>query len=210
MEKCVIVGAAPDVYWDNRWIPDYVLCADGGYEAARRLGFKVDALIGDGDSGDMRGGDGVDILKLPIVKDCTDLHACAEAAVLRGARDVILLGATGGRLDHFLGNMGLLYYFAEHDINATIMDKDNEIFSYKKPCVLKPPHRYRFFSIIPLDSEISGVTLEGARYPLYNETLFRCETRGISNEPLSPERETVIHIAKGSAMIILSERLISQ
>ena len=54
--RCVIIGSAPVDEAERRFIgtqvspEDFLVCADGGYETARRLGLKPDLLIGDLDS----------------------------------------------------------------------------------------------------------------------------------------------------------------
>ena len=54
--RCVIIGSAPVDEAERRFIgtqvspEDFLVCADGGYETARRLGLKPGLLIGDLDS----------------------------------------------------------------------------------------------------------------------------------------------------------------
>ena len=55
-KRCVIIGSAPVDELERHFIgkqvfpEDFLVCADGGYETARRLELKPDLLIGDLDS----------------------------------------------------------------------------------------------------------------------------------------------------------------
>ena len=194
MKRCIIVGASPEAFWDNRWAPDRVICADGGMDKALLLGLKPDVVIGDGDSG------GVADISLPAEKEMTDMEACVDYALREGFEQIALLGASGGRLDHFLGNIGLL---DRADGKAFLLDSSHEI--YLAPVTVSPPHRYRYFSVVPLDGTVTGVDIAGAKYPLDNATLHRTATVGVSNEPLNGASFTV-SVKSGRALLILSEK----
>jgi thiamine pyrophosphokinase len=198
MKSCVIIGASPEVYWDHRWRPKLVFCADGGYRHAVRFGLTPDIVFGDNDSGDYS-----DIL-LPAEKNMTDMEACINHALATGCDEIALLGATGGRMDHFLGNIGLLDRACG---KAFMLDENHEIRAVGQlPYTVFPPHRYRYFSVIPLDGTIKGVTITGAKYPLENATLLRAATVGVSNEPVKGKSFTV-SVKSGSALIVLSEKI---
>jgi thiamine pyrophosphokinase len=194
--RCVIIGAAPEAHWDNRWPPDLVVCADGGCHHALRLGLIPGTIIGDGDSGGSA--------TLPAEKDMTDMEACLVHALQSGADEIALLGATGGRLDHFLGNIGLLERAGG---KAFMLDAGHEIRAIgNRPYTIGPPHRCRYFSVIPLDEAVKGVTITGAKYPLQDADLYRNATVGVSNEPLEGQPFTVT-VKSGRALLVLSEKL---
>ena len=80
---------------------------------ARALGLRVDLVVGDLDSVDAADleaavADGTEVERHPTAKDATDLELALDAAVARGATRVLVVGAHGGRLDHFLANVLLL------------------------------------------------------------------------------------------------------
>jgi thiamine pyrophosphokinase len=197
MKRCVIVGASPDTYWDARWTPKLVLCADGGVRHISRLGLKLDIVIGDMDSSAF-----ADIV-LPAEKNITDMEACIDHALSFGCGEIALLGVTGGRLDHFLGNIGLL---EKAGGKAFILDSSHEIRLLTGKLTIEPPHRYRYFSVVPLDKTAEGVYISGAKYPLDNATLYRSATKGVSNEPVSGKSFSVL-VKNGSALLILSDKL---
>ncbi len=103
--RCVILGAAPisDVNaLRSLLLPDDdFVAADGGWRWAQSLGVLPKALIADFDS--MPPCDlpaEVELVRLPIKKDMTDLAAAADWAMAAGYRNFLFLGCTGGRLDH--------------------------------------------------------------------------------------------------------------
>ena len=63
----------------------------------------------------------------PTEKDKTDLELAIDWTISQRAKEIIILGATGGRLDHFLMNVQLLQKGLEKNINITIVDKGNRI-----------------------------------------------------------------------------------
>ena len=93
---------------------DYIIAADRGLAFARRYGIRPDLIVGDFDSvsreiieGYRREG------KVPIrtynpVKDDTDTQIALEKALEAGSSRIWILGGTGTRLDHVLGNICIL------------------------------------------------------------------------------------------------------
>lgn len=197
MRMTVIVGASSDVHWDHRWTPDLVVCADGGLNSALALGLKPNVVIGDNDSG------GIADVLLPVEKNMTDMEACLDYVLSRQPDEIALLGATGGRIDHFMGNLGLL---ERAKGCAFLLDASHEIRLLTGSLTVPPPHLYRYFSVVPLDETVTGVDITGAKYPLTDATLHRDATLGISNEPLPGETFTV-YVKSGKALLILSEKI---
>ena len=166
-----------------RWIPSgsYVIAADSGLDHAHRLGFNADLLVGDLDSvspvaADRHGGD---LYRHPEDKDRTDLELAMEAAV--GVGDpVMVVGGHGGRLDHLLSNAQLL---ADHGWSAVrvawLAGEDlawvvrHQVSLHGRPGDL--------VSLVPLGGHAIGVTTEGLRWALRDDTLAAGGTRGVSN-----------------------------
>ena len=74
------------------------------------LGLNPDVLIGDLDSASesevekVRPAQG-QVIQYPVHKDETDLELAVLAAIQRGYREILILGALGGRLDMTLANI---------------------------------------------------------------------------------------------------------
>ena len=92
-----------------------VIAVDGGLEAAKELGIIPDVIVGDFDT--VR----PEILsyyrKMEHIiwevhqpeKDDTDTELAIKRALAMNCSHITLLGATGGRLDHMVGNIHLLF-----------------------------------------------------------------------------------------------------
>lgn len=123
----------------------------------------------------------------PAEKDMTDLEIAIDWAIAQNANEVIILGATGGRLDHFLMNVQLLQKGLKNNINMVLLDKGNRI-------TLKDPgeytiqkNSYKYVSFLPLTTEVTGITLIGFRYPLIQTKLQLGSSLCISNEIVDEE-----------------------
>jgi thiamine pyrophosphokinase len=92
---------------------DVVIAVDGGAELCASAGVMPDLAVGDFDSaapgtlGALRDA-GVEVVTFPAEKDATDLELALATARSRGATEVLIAGAVGGRLDHMLAVVGAL------------------------------------------------------------------------------------------------------
>ncbi|MGE4548565.1 MAG: thiamine diphosphokinase, partial [Intestinibacillus sp.] len=160
-----------------------VICADGGQRHARAMGLRPDLVIGDFDSGEVPE-NAAEVLRLRPEKDDTDTQSCMREAFARGCTEVTLVCATGGRLDHLLANLSLLEEARDCGRRCTVLDRQNMVFLHDGGCRhFKMPPYYQYFSVIPLDEKLEGVTIRGAKYPLERATVLRKRMVSISNEP---------------------------
>lgn len=189
--------------------PGAVIAADAGAQALLRAGIEPDLAVGDFDT---TGRDFVDELVrrqvatevLPPEKAETDLHFALKKAVQLQPDEVWILGALGGqRFDHMLANIMLLEWLAERGIRGTLLHRHNHIHMLVGPGEMALKDRgFQYLSLIPLSSEVRGVKTEGLKYPLYGETLYRLESRGISNE--WSEHGAKVSIAEGKLLLVES------
>lgn len=162
---------------------DYLICADGGQTIARKLGLLPDCVVGDFDSTDTEERFSCLYLTYPAEKDLSDSEAALLHAVDQDCDEIVLLGGLGGRLDHTLGNLALLCKFAAPGREITFLDARNRVtFLQGGTLTLEADPRYRYFGLIPVDAEASGITVRGAKYELTEARLMRAGTHGISNE----------------------------
>lgn len=205
MKSCVIIGAAPceKLSFIDREILDnsFVIAADGGYATAMRENVSVDAFIGDFDSNNITP-DCADVSVLPCEKDYTDVHTAVNRALEDGFEEIYLIGCSNGRADHYFANVALLELIAKNGASGILCDEHNTIrfisdgkFTFEKAA--------KYFSILPLDEKISGVTLKGLKYLLNDASIYRDNPIGISNEWVEDEAE--IEIKKGRALLIFSK-----
>ncbi len=88
---------------------DFSIAADRGLEAFDAAGMEPDMLIGDMDSVSpqvlARYESRLSADRLNCIKDDTDGEYALNLALEKGATEITLLGALGGRLDHALANL---------------------------------------------------------------------------------------------------------
>ena len=156
-----------------------VLAADSGYSSAKKLNITPDIILGDFDSLKERISTSAEIIKVPAEKDETDTMLACNIAIERGADELLILGGTGGRADHFLANVFFLEALAEKGIKATLTDGENTLYIVKDETV-KVKNSGGYFSVFALDS--CGVSLTGCKYPLVNYALNRTNPFAVSNE----------------------------
>lgn len=87
----------------------YVVCCDGAADAYIERGGVPDAIVGDGDSVSGRTKEMfADRLYLSGEQESNDLTKAFMFCLERGYDDITILGATGRREDHTIGNISLL------------------------------------------------------------------------------------------------------
>ena len=89
---------------------DMLIAADAGLENARKLGLAPQAAIGDFDSCVQPSDFGGELLVYPKRKDSTDAMLAVQYCLKAGIKDIVLMGALGGRLDHTFANLQLLAF----------------------------------------------------------------------------------------------------
>lgn len=187
MSRCVILsaGPAPDVsaLRDLLRVDDHFIAADGGWRLAQRLGVEPELLIADFDSLDRETmANPVPFLNLPTHKDVTDTQAAVDAAYDRGYRDFLLLGCTGGRLDHQHAALITAVNLARRGCRVVLADGRNRIAVYiSSPGELPPVPGYKV-SFFAFGEPVKGLTLKNVAYPLTDYTLTPYDPLCVSNE----------------------------
>lgn len=154
---------------------DYIICADGGYDHAVRLGVEPDILIGDFDSVSELPKN-TEKIKYPVRKDFTDGEIAVKYAAEHGFDEVLMLGMTGDRADHTITDILLLTQCK----SGCVMDDNNEIYLLRGSVTVYG-NIGDTVSIVPVGGDVCGVTTQNLEYPLDNETLYFGESRGVSN-----------------------------
>jgi thiamine pyrophosphokinase len=168
-----------------------VVTANGGAERALAAGLAVDLAIGDFDSIAPETltaleHAGVRIERHPTAKDKTDLELALDAALAAGARKIVVVGGSTGRLDHLLGGLLLLATdaYAAAEIDALIGPASVHVVRRARTLAGTPGET---ISLLPVGGPAKGVRTTGLRYPLRGETLAAGTSRGISNAFASAE-----------------------
>lgn len=180
-ERCVIFCASPEFYPAAMRPDDYVIACDGGYAHAVQSGVRPDLVVGDFDSYDGDIDPALKVVCVPCEKDDTDTMLAIKIALDAGYRDFMLLGATGGRLDHMLSNVSAGVYIAKHGGSCVICDRYN-VMHVIKDCKLELRGlKGQTISVLSYTDESRGVTLTGMKYPLKDGTLTNEFPIGQSN-----------------------------
>lgn len=147
-----------------------IICADGGADAAKRLKIRPDIIIGDFDSVTDETLNYYKNVKKIIEKNqnSTDLEKAINYCVRKKIKDVVIIGASGKRTDHTIGNLGCFKKFKKY-INIRMYDANGELIGVKKVIRLNTK-KGEIISLIPLN-RCSGVTTKNLKYKLNNESL---------------------------------------
>ena len=162
---------------------DYIVCCDGAADKLlQHTGKTPDAIVGDCDSisteSKARFADRIHCISEQETNDLTKaVHFCVE----KGYKDIVILGATGKREDHTLGNISLLAEYIDMGINIC-MATDYGIFAaIKKTTVFES---YKGQQISVFDIGHTPTTFHGLKYPVENRTLDNW-WQGTLNEALA-------------------------
>ena len=177
-----------------------VIAADRGLEALDKAGIKPDVIMGDFDSVDADVLDKYrsdELIRFDSVKDFTDGEAAVDMAVKSSSPEskVIILGGTGGRMDHALANLSLMKKFCDEGISAEMLDTGNRIRVFKGPETIeftRDEEAYKYISLIPLGDRVSGVNIKGFKYDADGITLIQGSSLGVSNELISDNGSVIV------------------
>ena len=215
MKSCVIIsGGRLDVQFAFGFIkrerPDIIIAADKGLAFCEETGLVPTCIVGDFDTlGEALlpkyEAMGVPVRKYNPVKDATDTEIAVKLGMELGAEKMTILGASeGNRLDHLFGNVLTMMAPAQAGVDCCMLDAHNRIRILTKPLEIKKEEQYgKYISLIPLTTDVHGVTLTGFKYPLWDYR-FSVETTGslgISNELA----ETVGKIDFRSGILLMLE-----
>jgi thiamine pyrophosphokinase len=92
----------------------YVVCCDGAANEYVRRGFIPDAIVGDGDSiSEETKIRFANIIHKDADQETNDQTKAVEFCISQGKKSIFIVGATGKREDHTLGNISLLMEYAK-------------------------------------------------------------------------------------------------
>ena len=205
MKKCIILanGQTPSKKIFNILAKtgyNTLICADGGANAAAKLGLIPDHIIGDLDSINPvvydYFYDKCEIIQIKRQND-TDVEKCLKFAIKNKFDDAILLGSTGDRLDHSFCNIGIVIKYFDR-INVKIIHKKSLLSAYTGIVTLKTV-RNETVSIYGIDSK-TRITSTGLKYRLKNISLPFGKKESTSNIAL--QNEINLKIKNGVVLVI--------
>ena len=239
---CLIVGGGE---LDHAWAREYAaalphamtIACDAGisffYENGKRC---PDLFIGDNDSADpemiAHYADKEQTLKteLPVHKDWTDSEKALMTALEAGCDPIHLIGMTGGRLDHTIGNLQMLRRAALSGVHAYLADPHSRALMVSAPADVQPedgqpedgqpedgrPEEVQtgrqitlnrekaygsYFSLFAVGGPVTGLSVTGAEYPLDRAVLPGDSSLGVSNQFADDE----VHISFDTGHLLIVE-----
>lgn len=135
-----------------------------------------------------------ELSRAPSEKDQSDTELGLEKAMAYQPDHVLLAGVTGGRLDHYMSALHIMFKY-QQKFPATgfvLLNNQNRIrFLNPGTHAVDKDERYRYISFYPFSEEVEGLTLSGFKYPVTNEAIPFGTTRFVSNELLGQGSVTI-------------------
>lgn len=172
-------------------------CCDGAYKwACGRI--KIDKNIGDFDSLSVIPDPMPDEV-YPSEKNYTDGEIALIELLDRGVDEIEIYGAGGGRADHFLGNLHLMYRAHKSGVKCKTILNDGVVLIGEGEIKLNGV-KGKTVSVLPFGGDLHIMSSKGLKYE-YPPVLHYGECRGISNVVLSLNAELYV---KGIALIFIN------
>lgn len=114
----------------------------------------------------------IEIREYNPVKDATDTQIAVELALSLGSDHVTILGGTGTRLDHVLGNIQSLYLALEKGVDCEILDEHKSHPSESRGNTRDQKGRtiWKICILIPFTTDVRGYA-GGTKYPVQDSIL---------------------------------------
>lgn len=177
------------------------IAADAGMAHAETLKLEVELWVGDFDSASpelMARHGHVEREVYPRAKDASDSELAVDAALRRGAGNLVLVGGFGGQSDHALSHVMLAVKLVREGLAAMVTSGYEEAY----PLI---PGRHSLdlpagsrVSVIAL-SDLGALSLSGVQWPLDRRHVPFGSTLTLSNMVLGP---VVVTLESGHGVII--------
>lgn len=190
----MLAGSKPSIISSGNWCG-----VDGGAKYLIDNNIIPLVVYGDLDSFNYNNKNKI-VFKKKYSQDLTDFEFSLENIIkdFSNIKNINVYGATGNRIDHFLGNIMLLKKFK--DININIIDDNNYIFLSKLGInVILYKSEYKYISFIPTE-ENTTITIKNAKYNVNNYLLTTNRPNATSNEFLINEN-IIINVDKECLVI---------
>lgn len=183
---------------------DLIIGVDKGCNALYEYNIEPNIILGDFDSVNEKVLDyfktsGSKVTILNPEKDYTDTDIGYMTAKENGADEILFFGVTGSRMDHMLGNLGILLKALNENVKAKIIDDNNVMYLVNGKATFKGEEG-SLISFHALSHVVKNLKIEGAKYELENYDLTLLEPRAISNVFL--DKDITISFDSGIILVI--------
>ena len=146
----------------------------------------------------------VEVVRLRPEKDDSDTQSAMNYAIQNGAKEIVILGVTGNRVDHLMANFGLLILAQKQDTELALADRYNYMKLIPSGTILKKTEQFgKYVSFFPLGGDVTGLTLEGFKYPLDKYHLTTADSGLTVSNEISEEYAKVTY-ESGTLLMIMS------
>ena len=183
-----------------------IYCADGGALHLEKLEIFPLEIWGDLDSISEEilkkySINNVIIKRFPKDKDFTDGELVLQHLMDKGYDEIRIIGGLGGRIDHALTNLNLIFKFK----NTIFLTEKEKIFSIEREKKIEGA-KGKTISFVPFSEKVENLTLKGFKYPLNKYTLHQGDSICMSN--IAVKERCEVSFSAGKLMgIILNEEI---
>ena len=146
----------------------YVVCCDGGANEYVEKGFLPDVIIGDGDSlSEANRSRYASLICYVPDQETNDQTKAVQFLLSKGKRKIAIVGATGKREDHTIGNVSLLIEYMRMGAEVRSYTDYGVFVPCKDTCVFecRPGQQVSIFNFTA-----KGLKSKGLAYPIYDFT----------------------------------------
>ena len=146
----------------------------------------------------------VEVVRLRPEKDDSDTQSAMNYAIQNGAKEIVILGVTGNRVDHLMANFALLILAQKQGAEVALADRYNYMKLISSGTILKKAEQFgKYVSFFPLGGDVTGLTLEGFKYPLDKYHLTTADSGLTVSNEISEEYAKVTY-ESGTLLMIMS------
>ena len=184
----------------------YIICADSVLRHAKALKLEPNLVVGDHDSWCGEYPESAERIECKPEKDDTDAGLCINGAIEREFNKILLLGATGGRLDHEFSHYCLMANALERGVRITMIDENNEIWLENKPFELSRAEvdrdGKRYVSFFSYGGDVQNFSVHGLKYTAENINL-KCSAAVASSNEFDGGDTAKIDFSDGMVLVMI-------
>lgn len=204
MKALLFINGTPPKHLPNVEDYDVIACSDGAFHYLKEKNFpleKLDFISGDFDS---HSGTDESIYDQKFIytpnQDKTDFEKSLEILIEKAVEKVDVYGGSGGEMDHFLGNLTVVFSF-KNQLEIQFFDEFSTYYFIPKNFVLKNV-KDKLISLYPFPKAENVIT-KGLNWPLNGETLDVLSRIGTRN--FAVEDEISIQYSAGDLLLFVGE-----
>ena len=183
---------------------DLLIAADGGYKNLQKFNIVPHVWVGDMDSLEALPAD-CETVRLPVVKDDTDMVYAARIGLERGFTEFVFCGVLGGeRFSHSFAAVQTLHWLLRRGAHSTALAGGTTVTVIEGETMHFDPSRRGSVSVFSL-TDRAVVTETGLLYTLDRAVLGNDFPLGVSNSFTGQEAAITAH--EGVLAVIIEEKV---